>query len=65
MGAIVIKSDTKSNKILKALAEKLGGQTITIDDEQYEDIALGLLMEKEKTNTLVSREIVMEKLNSK
>ena len=34
-------------------------------DEQYEDLALGLLMEKEKTNELVSRNIVMEKLHGK
>lgn len=47
MGALVVKLDPKSNKILKELAKKLGGQVVSIDDTQYEDIALGALMDKE------------------
>jgi hypothetical protein len=63
MGAIVIKTDTKSNKLLKALAEKLGGRAFAINDVQYEDLVLGALMDKEKTGELVSRDLIMEKLN--
>jgi hypothetical protein len=55
MGAIVIKADNESNKILKELAEKLGGNVTQIDEEQYEDIVLGTLMEKEKTGKNVTR----------
>lgn len=65
MSAIVIKADSKSNKILKELAKKLGGNVLSIDDNQYEYIALGALMDKEKTGETVSREDIMEKLNDK
>ena len=53
MGAIVIKTDTKSNRLLKALAEKLGGRAFAIDDDKFEDLALGALMDKEKTGELI------------
>jgi len=65
MGAIVIQADTKSNKILSELAKRLGGKVISIKDEQYEDFALGLLMDKVKTNETVSRDIIMKKLRKK
>ena len=65
MSAIVIQADPRSNKILAELAKKLGGKVLTIDDVQYEDIALGALMDKEKTGKVVSREDVMKKLNRK
>ena len=64
MGAIVIKADSQSNKILKALAEKLGGDVIQLDEEQYEDLMLGKLMEKEKTGKLTTREAIFKKLAS-
>jgi hypothetical protein len=63
MGAIVIKTDSKTSRLLKELAEKLGGRVFSIDDDLFEDLALGLLMEREKTGELVSREAIMEKLN--
>lgn len=62
MGALLVKLDSKSNKILKELAKKLGGQVLSINDAQYEDIVLGALMDKEKTGETVSREKIMEKL---
>jgi hypothetical protein len=65
MSAIVIQADSKSNKILSDLAKKLGGNVLSINDSQYEDIALGHLMDKEKTGKTVSREEVMKKLNGK
>ena len=65
MSAIIIKADSKSNKLLEDLAKKLGGDVFFIDDDQYEDIALGTLMDKEKTGETVSREEIMKKLKSK
>jgi len=65
MGAIIIKADKKSNKILSDLAKKLGGNVMNLDDEQYEDFALGTLMNSVKTGETVSRESIMQKLNSK
>jgi Mg-chelatase subunit ChlD len=65
MSAIVIQADSKSNKILSELAKKLGGKVLSIDDNQYEDIALGTLMDMEKTGKTVSRDKIMKKLNGK
>lgn len=65
MSAIVIQADSKSNKILAELAKKLGGKVLSIDDNQYEDIALGALMDKEKTGKTVSRDEIMKNLNGK
>ncbi|HLF35641.1 MAG TPA: hypothetical protein VI583_15465 [Cyclobacteriaceae bacterium] len=65
MSAIVIQADPKSNKILAKLAKKLGGTVLAIDEKQYEDIALGALMGKEKTGKVVSRKDIMKKLNGK
>ena len=65
MSAIVIQADPKSKKILSDLAKKLGGKVLSINDSQYEDIALGSMMDKEKTGRTVSREEVMKKLNGK
>lgn len=62
MGALVIKIDPKSNKILIDLVRKLGGNVHTINNEQYEDFIFGSMMDKEKTNKTVSRDLVMKKL---
>jgi hypothetical protein len=56
MGAIIIKADKKSNKILSDLARKLGGSVIVLEDEQYEDFALGSAMDKAKIGELSDRE---------
>ena len=62
MGAVVIKIDKKNNRLISKLAKELGGKVISIDDEQYEDLVLGQLMDEEKTNELVSRDEIMSKL---
>ena len=64
MGAVVIKIDEKNNRLISKLVKELGGKAISINDEQYEDFALGQLMDKEKTDETVSREIVMKKLRN-
>jgi hypothetical protein len=65
MGAIVIKADNRSRKILKELAEQLGAQVTDIKDDQYEDFLLGQIMDAEKTGKTVSRAKIFKKLNSK
>jgi hypothetical protein len=62
MSAIIIKADIKSNKILSDLAKKLGGNVLSVNDEQFEDFALGTLMDNVKTNESVSRDLIMKKL---
>jgi len=65
MRAIVIKADNQNTKILKELAKKLGADVININEEQYEDLAFGLLMDKSKTGETVNRESIMNKLERK
>jgi S-adenosylmethionine/arginine decarboxylase-like enzyme len=65
MSAIVIKADNKSNKILKELAKKLGANVLNINDDQYEDLSLGYLMDKTKTGKIVSRDTIIKKLHKK
>ncbi len=62
MDALVIKADRKSNKLLMELARKLGASVLSMDEEQFEDFALGQIMDKTKTDELVSREEAMKKL---
>lgn len=42
MGAVVIKIDKRNNLLISKLAKELGGKVITIDDDQFEDFALGI-----------------------
>jgi hypothetical protein len=63
MGAIVINTDAESDKQLKELAEKLGRDFISIDDDQFEDLALGKLMDEVKTGEDASRDELMKKLD--
>lgn len=65
MSAIIIKTDNKNTKILKELAKKLGADVLNINEEQFEDLALGLLMDKSKTGKVVSRDTIFKHLNKK
>ncbi|MDO9579832.1 MAG: hypothetical protein Q7J06_04595 [Bacteroidales bacterium] len=65
MGAIVIKADRKSNKILADLAKKLGGNVLSMADDQYEDFAIGSAMDSVKTGKTVDRETIFMKLKAK
>ena len=62
MGAIIIRADQKSSKILKELAVQLGAVVTNVKDEHYEDFMLGTLMDSEKTGEIVSREEIFKKL---
>ena len=63
MGAIIIRADQKSSKLLKELAVRLGAVVTNLKDEQYEDFMLGTLIDSEKTGEIVSREEIFKKLN--
>ncbi|MDY0278295.1 MAG: hypothetical protein RBQ97_09460 [Acholeplasma sp.] len=65
MGAIVIKADKESKKMLPELARKLGGSIISIDDKQFEDFAPGTAMDKVKTGEWSDRDEIMKKLSQK
>ena len=65
MGAIIIKTDQKSSKILKELAVQLGAVVTNVKDEHYEDFMLGTLIDSEKTGEIVSREEIFKKLKEK
>jgi hypothetical protein len=65
MGAIIVKADRKSNKILSELARRLGGSVINLEDDQYEEFVLGTAMDAAKTGELVARESIMRKLSGK
>ena len=65
MGAIIIRADQKSSKILKELAVQLGAVVTNIKDEHYEDFMIGTLMDSEKTGEIVSREEIFKKLKEK
>lgn len=62
MGAIVIKSDSKSLKLIAQLAKRLGSQVAKLDDEQLEDFTFGQMLKEAKTGEAVSRESIMQKL---
>jgi len=62
MGAVLIKADNHSNRLFIELAKKLGANVLSIKDEQFEDFALGTLMDSIKTDENVSREEIMNKL---
>ena len=62
MGAIIIRADQKSSKLLKELAVQLGAVVTNVKNEHYEDFMLGKLMDSEKTGEIVSREEIFKKL---
>ena len=64
MGAVVIKIDEKNNRLISRLVKELGGKVISINDEQYEDLAMGKLIDDVKTGESVSRETIMNKLRN-
>ncbi|CAD5266931.1 MULTISPECIES: hypothetical protein [unclassified Imperialibacter] len=65
MGAIIIKADKKSNKLLSDLAKKLGGNVISLADEQFEDFAIGSAMDAVKTGETVDRNSILAKLRAR
>lgn len=64
MGAVVIKINEKNNRLISRLVKELGGNVISINEEQYEDLAFGKLIESEKTGENVSRDSILKKLKN-
>lgn len=64
MESLLIKSDTKNNKLIKEFALNLGASVKNLRNDDLEDISLGLLMDKIKMSEYVSNEEVMEYLES-
>lgn len=64
MESLLIKSNPKNNKLIKEYALKLGASVQNLSTEDIEDIELGKLMDKVKTNEYVLKEEVMEYLDS-
>ena len=62
MGAVVIKSDAKSLKLIVELVKRLGGDVVKLNDEQLEDFTFGEMVKEAKTGKTVSRETIMKKL---
>lgn len=62
MSTILIKSNKSNNKILTELAKRLGGNVIDINDEAFEDLMLGMQMDKVKTGKTVSKSVILKKL---
>lgn len=65
MGAIIIKADAQSTKILTKLAKRLGGNVVILKSAEIEDLLLGSLMDSVKTNKTISRATIMKKLQRK
>lgn len=65
MGALIINADNQTSKLIKALAEKMGAGVISLKQDQYEDLLLGMQMDEQKTGETVPREEIMKILKSK
>lgn len=65
MDALLIKTDPDTNKLMIALAKKLGAIVHVVKENQYEDILLGNAMDKAKTGHLVTRKEVFAALKAK
>jgi 4-hydroxy-3-methylbut-2-enyl diphosphate reductase IspH len=63
METVIIKSKSRSNaELLVEMAKKMGDEAKLLSAEQSEDIALGLLMKKNKTGINVSKKTILKKL---
>ena len=65
MSTILIKANKENNKILAELAKKLGGNVINVNDNQFEELMLGKLMDEVKTGKLISKNAILRKLQRK
>jgi hypothetical protein len=64
MGALVVKINKKNNQLISRLVMELGGDVLSINDKQYEDLVLGNLMDEVKTNEDVDKDLVLKKLRN-
>lgn len=64
MDALLIKTDAKTNKIMRTIAKSLGAAVYSVNESQYEDLVLGEMMDKKKTGTLIDRNEIFKTLNA-
>jgi hypothetical protein len=63
METVIIKSKSRSNaELLVEMAKKIGDEAKLLTTEQSEDMALGMLMKKNKTGINVSKKTILKKL---
>jgi hypothetical protein len=62
MSTLIINSDKISSKILAKHAIKLGAEVYSLNDELYEDFALGNMIRKAKTVKRVAKSTILKKL---
>ncbi len=66
METALIQLPTKEDlELFMTLVRKMGGKGVNLTEDESEDIALGVLMQQERTGEAVSREEVMAKLRRK
>ncbi|MBW6536444.1 MAG: hypothetical protein K0B11_15650 [Mariniphaga sp.] len=61
---MVVKIKRKNSQLISRLLKELGGDVLSINDEQYEDLTLGRLMDEVKTNEDVDKDLVFKKLRN-
>ncbi len=63
MATIIIQTESKSTtKLMLDLAKKLGEKASVLSKDIEEDLIFGSMMEKAKTNKLVSKESILNSL---
>jgi|GWRWMinimDraft_5_1066013.scaffolds.fasta_scaffold61083_3 hypothetical protein len=63
MATIIIQTESKSTtKLMLDLAKKLGEKASVLRKDIEEDLIFGSMMEKAKTNKLVSKESILDSL---
>ena len=62
MGAIIIKSDSKSLKLISEIAKRMGSEVAKLDNEELEDFTFGEMLKEAKTGKTVSPDMIMQKL---
>lgn len=63
MATIIIQTESKSTtKLMLDLAKKLGEKASVLSKEIEEDLIFGSMMEKAKTNKLVSKDSILNSL---
>lgn len=66
METALIQLPTKEDlELLMTLVRKMGGKSVNLTEGESEDLALGVLMQQERTGETVSRQEVMAKLRGK
>jgi hypothetical protein len=65
MSSILIKTDNKNSKLLSELAKQLGCNVLPVNDDQFDDLILGMHMDSVKTGKTVSKKSILKKLKSK